>query len=517
MKRRKAALSRARAKAAFNEATFLDTNDNPITNNWHHNEWFELMEFHKYLLLPAAREHAKTEIGVKTNALFEMGVDHNIRILIVSDIHEKAKDRTRLLREHIEGNEEYQREFPGVKIVKKDGDHTFTVQRDRILKEPTVTSTYAGGAISGGRFDRIICDDLVNLIKNSYTAEQRAKLRSWFYRDVMNSLAAGGKLLMLGTPQHHEDLHVSVAQDNRFHVVSYPGVDEEDTGYGSLGFREKNERRGITGDDAACLWPAMHDYESHMARKEGDYDTFLSQQQLQAVPSTGLVYRRPLVEAAIQKGKSVGYDPSAAQFVGLDPGYAKRAAMLAIQERAGDRIDLWKEHSFTQMDDSEVTDVVAEHCLKYRVQTVYCDAEDPGLIATLKRKLQEKGARSKVVGVPFGKYKRLGIKATRWLLGQEDRVAWKAEETIEHVPGRSGERARVVPSIFGAEVKDYALKEGEDDEPAKDQDHGPDAWTAYASKWIRPWLKATGQKISEVEEPGAAGETLRVGGLTRVR
>ncbi len=506
-------MERARRKAKFNEQVFLDANDQPIENNWHHVQWFRLMEEHRYLLLPAAREHAKTEIGVKTNALFEMAGDHNIRILIVSDIHEKAKDRTRLLREHIEGNEAYQAfSQDGVKIAKKDGDHTFTIERNRILKEPTVTSTYAGGAISGGRFDLIICDDLVNLIKNSYTPEQRAKLRAWFYRDVMNSLAAGGKLLMLGTPQHHEDLHVSVAQDSRFYVVSYPGVDEEDTGFGNLGYREKNEARGITGPDAMCLWPAMHDYESHMARKEGDYDTFLSQQQLQAVPSTGLVYRRPLVEAAIQRGKSVRYDPGAVQFVGLDPGYAKRAAMLAIQERAGDRIDLWKEHSFTQMDDSEVAETVAEHCAMYRVQVAYCDAEDPGLLATLKKKLKEKGASTRVVAVPFGKFKKLSIKATRWLLAQDDRLSWKAEETIEHVPGRSGERARIIPSLFGAETKDYALKEGEDDEPAKDQDHGPDAWTAYGSKWIRPFLRATGQRVEDIDEPGAG-----IGGLTRVR
>lgn len=486
MKRKRAQLERARRKAEFNERVFLDADDNPIENNWHHEEWFELMELHKYLLLPAAREHAKTEIGVKCNALFEMGVDPNIRILIISDVSEKAEDRTRLIRLHIERGTAYQQEFPNVKIASKDGDHSFTLVRDKILKEPTVTSTYAGSAISGGRYDLIVCDDLVNLLKNSYTPEQRKKIHQWFYRDVMNSLAKGGKLLMLGTPQHHDDLHADVAKDTRFHVVSYPGVDEEDTGFGNLGYEERNRARGITGLDAICLWPAMHSHATHMAKKENDYDTFLSQQQLQSVPSSGLVYRRPLVDAAFERGKRVSYNPSAAQFVSIDPGYAKRAAMLCVQETAGDRIELWAEHSFTQIAPDDVAEVVAEHCLNHNVLVCFYDAEDVGFGAMLEKALRQRRAATRVQPVPFNRYKRLSIAATRWLL-QSDRVAWRGDVTTVHTPGK----VQVVPSIFRAEVRDYALKEGTDDEAMKNDDHGPDSWAAYASRWIAAWAQAT--------------------------
>lgn len=493
-------LKRARAKAAFNEKVFLDTEDRPIRNNWHHEQFFEAMELHKFVLLLAAREHAKTEIGVKCNALFEMGVDPNIRILIVSDIHEKAQDRTRLLRQHVERNAAYRAQFPHVHISKKEGDHAFTLARNRILKEPTVTSTYAGGAISGGRFDLIVCDDVINLLKNSYTQEQRRKLREWFYRDVMNSLARGGRLLMLGTPQHHEDLHSDIQRDKRFYVASYPGVDEQDTGFGHLGYRERNEARGITGDDAICLWPAMHDYKSHMAKKDGDYDTYLSQQQLQSVPSTGLVFRKSLMDAAFERGKSVTYNPHATQFVGIDPGYSQRASMLCIQERSGDRIELWKEHSFTQMPPEDVAQVVAEHCINHRVRVVFIDAEDAGFRASVRKALALRGylsdrdhsahnpAGTRVQGVPFSKYKQHAITTTRWLL-KSDRVAWGAPTTMVHMPGR----VREVPSLFRQEMLDWALKEGEDFLTMKGSDHGPDAFIAYVSRWIQAWAQATDQ------------------------
>jgi hypothetical protein len=502
---RKARLERARRKAEFNERVFTDTDGRAIRNNWHHLDWFERMELHKYLLLPAAREHAKTEIGVKCNALYEIGADPNTRVLIISDIFQKAQDRTKLLREHIERNEAYRREFPGVRIVQKDGDNTFTVSRTAFLKEPTVTSTYAGGAISGGRFDRIICDDLVNLLKNSYNATQRKKLRQWFYRDVMNSLAKRGKLVVLGTPQHHEDLHADLELDPRFVVAKYPGVDEEDTGFGHLGYAARNATYGIEGNDALCLWPAMHSYETHMAKKAADLDTFLSQQQLQSVPPTGLVYRRPLVEAALQRGRDVAYDPSAAQFIGLDPGYGKRAAMLCIQETAGDRVEVYAEHSFTQLPDEDVADVVCEHAAEVGLEALFIDAEDPGLGAKIRRERDARGLAFAVVPVPFGKFKKLAIKATRWMLGA-NRMSWRAESTTVHTPGRT----QVVPSLFRGEVKDYALREGSDDEPMKDNDHGPDALAAFMSKWVPAWLRATEQEEQErAPEPTVLGPMLR--------
>lgn len=401
----------------------------------------------------------------------------------------------------MERNEEYRERFPHVRIVQKDGDHSFTVQRDRILKEPTVTSTYAGGPISGGRWDRIICDDLVNLIRNSKTRQARKYLREWFYRDVVNSLARGGRLTMLGTPQHHEDLHTAVEEDKRFRVAKYPAVDEEDTGYGNLGYRAKNEARGVTGPDADVLWPRMHDHASHMEKKENDSDSYLSQQQLQNVPPGSLVYRRPLVEAALQRGKKVRPDKSAHQVLALDPGYSKRASLLAIQERAGDRVELWGEYSFTQIDDDGIAKVVVEHCREWGVTTIYMDAEDPGLAATISRELENAGLEVEIVRVPFGKYKRLAIGATRWLLGScGDRLAWRAETTTVYRPGK----VRSEKSLYRKEILDYALDPNKPDEPIKEDDHGPDAWHCYAVRWIEAWLEATERKETSEQSPDRA-------------
>lgn len=483
---------RAAEKAAFNAQCFRDAQGRPQQNNWHHLEWFIKAERYQRLLLEAAREHSKTQIFAITQPLAEIADNHNIRILLISDVHEKSQERTRVLREHIEKNADYKSKAPHVKIVRQDGDHKFWIKRDYYwLKEATVTSTYAGAPVSGGRYDIIIADDLVNYLLNANTPGKRRKMARWWNDDVMNSVADGGKVWVIGTHQHYEDLYEELKHDPAFHVAVYPAVDEEDTGYGHLAYAERNARHGIAGDDARVLWPQMHSYAEHMGKKNNPstHDSYLRQQQQLAVPETGLVYRKPLMDAALERGKHVAYDPDAAQFLGVDPGYGQRAAMLAIQERAGDVVELWAEHSFTQLGDDDIADVVVEHCRRYKVQAIFIDAADPGLAKKLANELYAAGLSTLVQPVPFSKYKRRSIKATRWML-QCGRLSWGAESTTVHRPGRK----TVEPSLFREEISAYALKEGEDDEPMKGNDHGPDAWTAYAAKWISVWLNATEQE-----------------------
>ncbi len=490
---RLAELKRLRAadKALCNERWFQDARGESQRNNWHHLHWLLKAEKHDRLLIEAAREHSKTQLFAITEPLYEMAENPNIRILIISDVFPKSQERCKVLKRHIQKNERYAAESDNaLRIAHAKGDEEFTLEREYYwLKEPTVRSAYAGAAISGGRYDLIIADDLVNYLANANTPGKRHRLSRWWMDEVENSVAPGGKIWVIGTHQHHDDLYEELKRQPRYHVAVYPAVDEEDTGYGNLRYAKNNT--GWTGPDATVLWPQAFSHAQHMAKKNNPstHDSYLRQQQQLAVPETGLVYRKPLMDAALERGKAVEYDPEAAQFLGIDPGYGKRAAMLCFQELAGDRVELWREHSFTQMADEDISSVVVEHCAEYDVEVIYVDAADPGLRAKIANDIRARGLSTKTTGVPFSKYKRLAIKTTRWML-EGQRMSWKAETTTVHTPGR----VTIEPSIFGREIKAYALKDGEDDEPQKSDDHGPDAHTAYMARWIGAWAKATGQK-----------------------
>lgn len=479
---------KALQKARLNELLFADAEGVRHSNNWHHVEWFEKAEQYDRLLIEAAREHSKTQIFCFTQPLLEIKSNRNARILIISAAYQQSKERLRVLRSHIERNLDYQALEPEVTIDKKAGDEEFTVERSMYwLKEPTVRSTYALAPIAGGRYDRIIVDDLIIFAQNSNTPEARTKMKRWWSDEVLNSLTKNGKIWVIGTRQHHDDLYETVKRDPRFRTFTYPAVDER--------WVEKNEARGIEGDDRWCLWPEMHNYDVLMGKKEADEDSFFRQQQQIAIPDTGLVYRRALVDAAFERGHEVaGYRPGAPQFIGLDPGYGQRASMLGIQELAGDRVDVWKEHSFTQLADDDIAEVVSEHCKEYRVEAVFYDAEDPGLGAAVLKALKRKGLPTKIQQVPFKQFKQLSIKTLRWML-QTNRISFSVTETINHRPGRPYRREECK---FRLELRDYALKEGEDFEPMKGDDHGPDALAAYASKHVRDWAKASGQHQGNV-------------------
>ena len=483
----------AYVKARFNQRWFKDPKGKEQRNSWHHKEWFVKAERYARLIIEAARYHSKTQVFGITLPLIEMALDQNIRILIISDVYDKAQQRTKVLKQHILKNETLISDTGGkLQIVRSKGDEEFTLQRSYYwLKEPTVTSTYAGAPITGGRYDLIVADDLVNYLINARTPGKRQKMSRWWHDDVANSVTEDGKIWVIGTHQHHDDLYEELKRQPEYHVAVYPAVDEEDTGYGHLGYATNN--RGAKGKDKLVLWPEAFSYESHMAKKHNPttYDSYLRQQQQLAVPETGLVFRKPLMDAALQRGDEVTYDEHAVQFLGVDPGYGKRCAMLAFQEKAGDRVEMWKEHSFTQLADDDITKVVVGHCEMYGVQAVFIDAADPGLAAKLRKDRDSRGLRFKVVQVPFGKYKKLSIKATRWLL-EGGRLSWKADVSTVHTPGRT----HTEPSIFRREVTSYALVEGSDDDPQKEDDHGPDAHTAYMSKWVKAWVKATEQEAA---------------------
>lgn len=215
-----------------------------------------------------------------------------------------------------------------------------------------------------------------------------------------------------------------------------------------------------------------------------------------SVEAGSLVYER--YADALRLGDSVAPNREAAQFIGIDPGFSQRCAMLAVQERA-DRVEMWREWSFVRCDDDHIASVCAEHCLDWDVSTVFHDAESPELGAAIRKHLRrltderdgyDEPVRAEVVSIPFNKYKRLSIKATRWLM-RLGSLAWGAKTSEQHEPDGDDHRIWEVPGVFRSEIKKYQLVPGKEDEAVKERDHGPDAFHAYAAKHIPEFLSNT--------------------------
>lgn len=370
------------------------------------------------------------------------------------------------------------------------------------------TARSRGAKLEDARPDLIVFDDLDD------EADSEATVLKKIRAITRKILPAGADDLAVIAVQNlvHEGSIFSQLVDGRAkfladRIVSGPIPVIEDLQYEEL----DNGKARITGGRAT--WEGMPIERCQRILYDEGLEAFLVERQhLTDAPTGNLVYRRSRVNAAMERGNTVepGRGEDTVQVMCLDPGYSKRAALLAIQERGADRIEMWKEWSFTRCDDDYIARIAAEHCLDWGVKNFYYDAESPEQAAAVKKHLRrlarQRGIRRKDIPtrfsrVAFGTYKRYAIKITRWLLDGPT-VAWGAEETEVHTDNAFDE---IAPGIFRREMRGYKLDPKKPEDPVKDKDHGPDAWHAYAPRWLRVWQRDTKQKRTprDLEEDAA--------------
>jgi len=92
---------------------------------------------------------------------------------------------------------------------------------DRPLQsvDPTLEAVGSGGAITGGHFDLIICDDLED-DKTTYSQTLRDKTRQWFRATIGPMLVKGGLQLVIGTRKHNDDLYGHLLDDPTYRVIA---------------------------------------------------------------------------------------------------------------------------------------------------------------------------------------------------------------------------------------------------------------------------------------------------------
>jgi predicted phage terminase large subunit-like protein len=176
------------------------------------------------------RGAAKTTYCTVTRAIGEILCDGDIRILFASDAAEQAKTFLREVKQHFEENDKLREIFgdfvTGARIW-AEGEIIVNTRR-KIMKESTITCVGTDTTLPGRHFDVIIGDDIVT-DDNSQTAGQRAKVHDWFYKTLMPCLEPGGRMWILGTRWHEEDLYAWLqAEDYKEAWLHVPALDEND-------------------------------------------------------------------------------------------------------------------------------------------------------------------------------------------------------------------------------------------------------------------------------------------------
>lgn len=204
---RQARIALARRDAAtFCDLTLLDERTAqaielaPFQESWH-----QLLDRHRRLVLWSFIESGKSAELTIGRTLFELGRDHSLRCAIISNTQRQASKFLGSIARYIKTSAELREVFPTLLPGDIWRTDAITVQRPTVSKDPSVQAVGVHGNVLGARLDLIVADDLIDY-ENSRTPEQRDQLVAWFASTVLGRLSEHGRVIVLGTAWHPDDL-----------------------------------------------------------------------------------------------------------------------------------------------------------------------------------------------------------------------------------------------------------------------------------------------------------------------
>ncbi len=221
-----------RSSAALVEYALRDEGTGKrLHNASFHREWHELVKAHDLVVLIAPVEHAKSQSIAIGKTLHMLGNDANLRGALISNTATMAEKLLGQIRTMIESNGRLHAVFPTLRRSRKSVDpwrqDRITIERTTVAKDPTLQALGAYGPVVGSRLDFIVLDDVLDF-DNTRTEEQRKKLIEWFDTTVFTRLVKGGKIFVVGTPWHPDDLLHVLSARSGFTSRSYSAVHNPD-------------------------------------------------------------------------------------------------------------------------------------------------------------------------------------------------------------------------------------------------------------------------------------------------
>ncbi len=284
-----------------------------------HHRLIELAETpeHDRVSILAPRGHAKSTWLSIIYPIWKIVNDRDIKIIIVSDTGDQAEMFLRLIKDELEANERLIEDFGSFYVKPSSGSPNvwratdITVQRPSRAKEPTIVSGGTGKRIVGRRADLIIVDDPLN-DENTENERQRAKTLRWFRKTLTPIVnPETGRIIVIGTRKHPEDLHAELGRNCRWRQFVFRAV-----------------------EGSTPLWPERWPLARLMREKEEIGSVIFAQEyQNEPVSEETAFFRREWIERCFDY-RAVFMDRAPADmpvFTGWD------LAVVADRERAEER------------------------------------------------------------------------------------------------------------------------------------------------------------------------------------
>lgn len=190
--------------------------------------WAEFLQRAKYGMILAPCGSGKSVVVSEVLPTKRIAYNRNIRILDVSKSDGLAMKNLKAVRTELETNPRLIADFgPFYHRENKWTDHQLYVIRDkRSLKDPTLEAVGVLGAVTGGRFDLIILDDILDDM-NTMSAQQRSKINNYITGTLVPRLEPWGVIWVIGTRKHPDDWYGHKLKDKSWRSLVQQAINRE--------------------------------------------------------------------------------------------------------------------------------------------------------------------------------------------------------------------------------------------------------------------------------------------------
>lgn len=224
--------------------------------NWHHEVIAEELEKAergeadwKILLLQLPPRHGKSQLATINFPAWYLGRNPNKEIITTSYSGELASDFGSKTRDLVSSQ-------PVFDIKLKNDEKGRS--RWKTDKGSSYISVGIGGALTGRGTDFLIIDDPIKNREEANSEVYRNKVWSWFTSTAYTRLQPNGKVIVILTRWHLDDLAGRLQNNDEFNslmkIISFPAIAEEDEQY-----RKKGE----------VLWQSRYSLEELQSIKKG--------------------------------------------------------------------------------------------------------------------------------------------------------------------------------------------------------------------------------------------------------
>ncbi len=285
-----------------------------------HRRWYRALDTHKRILFLAPRSHGKTQSASRVLVLQRILANRNIRILLLSLTSDSAKDSLSMVKADLENNAaivgDWAVDAEGGEIRSKGawGSTQITVRRAKNLRDPTLRARGWSSAVTGGRYDLIIVDDIED-DKTVLNAAQRRKTINRIRATVVPLLDTDGQIVFIGTRKHADDAYNALINDPTYAVIEdkaileWPDLDRvtynvtvDESG------KEVVTSVDVQGFAGRSLWPEKWPVAALlMIRKSIGERAFAQEYQNEAIDDTSTPFRLGWLKAATERGVGMGF------------------------------------------------------------------------------------------------------------------------------------------------------------------------------------------------------------------